>query len=272
MARVPRLRGRTDVDAQILGGFTNRTWRIDTGGERFVLRIPGPGTNALTDRHLEARNLRLAVAFGLAPEVVWLDADEGLLVTRYINNARPLANEDIEDVATRRAMLALLGQLHAAPPRLVTRLDPIATSRRYLAVCGATPALTDVTRRLEASLAALADSLSAQPVRVAPCHVDANPTNFVSDGQRLWLVDYEYAAHCHPLWDVVCLAAECGWQREQLDSLLADWPAADGSENDAMLDAWWEAFSLTRLAWLAAQVAAGNRVEESLADLQAQLG
>src|SRR3954468_7228967 len=72
--------------AEVLGGgITNHNFRVDVGGESFVLRIAGRDTDLLgIDRSVEHEAALAAAAVGIGPEVVRYLEPEGYLVTRYI--------------------------------------------------------------------------------------------------------------------------------------------------------------------------------------------
>ena len=96
IARVPQWAGATDLKTSSLGGgITNRNYKIEVGGEAFVLRIAGADTDLLgIDRENEHAANAAAGELGIAPEVVYFIEPEGYLVTRFITG-RPLPVEEI---------------------------------------------------------------------------------------------------------------------------------------------------------------------------------
>jgi thiamine kinase-like enzyme len=261
--RVPRFRGIADdaLEFKRLGGATNQNFRVTHGGESFVLRVAGAGTNELTDRTTEWAHLNLAAAWRFAPAVLWHDADTGALLSRYISNARTLNVDDVRRPQIRQQMTRMLARLHRMPLRFAFTLDPFATITRYLKAAAGYGELAveynELIGRHQKLGKAVDNATDRTPASIVPCHIDANPGNFIDDGTRLWLVDWEYAAHSHPLWDLACLCEEAGLNDDEADAVLNSYPGkAPGSVPD--LDRWRATFSLTRLAWLAAQVAANN--------------
>ena len=73
---------------QRLGGLTNLVYRIDTGAQRLVLRIPGKGTEEYIDRAVEMHNARVAAKAGVSAEVVYADAQSGVMLTRHVDGIR----------------------------------------------------------------------------------------------------------------------------------------------------------------------------------------
>ena len=84
------------VVTPITAGITNRNFRIDVGGESFVLRIAGRDTGLLgIDREAEYEAGRAAAAAGVGPEVfAWLP-EHSCLITRFVSG-RPIPAEDLQ--------------------------------------------------------------------------------------------------------------------------------------------------------------------------------
>ena len=87
LAAIPGFDGHRASRARLtrLVGMTNRVYKVESEGERFCLRIPGGGgAAAKIDRRAEEVNARLAATAGVAPEVLYFDAD-GLMLTRFLD-------------------------------------------------------------------------------------------------------------------------------------------------------------------------------------------
>src|SRR5690606_28150841 len=71
----------------LAGGVNRRSYEVDMGGARYVLRLPTAGAEGLLDAATEARAMSAAAAAGLAPRVAKVDAAAGLLLTEYCERA-----------------------------------------------------------------------------------------------------------------------------------------------------------------------------------------
>jgi thiamine kinase-like enzyme len=175
------------------GGITNRNFKVTLGGEAFVLRIGGKDTELLgIDRHAEHAASRIAADLGLAPEVVGFVEPEGYLVTRFVEGE--VGRVDLEQVG--RA----LARLHLGPA-FPARFDSFRVVEAY----GAT-ALTHGVAVPAAFARAkeVADAIERRRAGVAPrpCHNDLLNANFIDDGSRSWIVDWEYAGMGDPFFDL----------------------------------------------------------------------
>jgi thiamine kinase-like enzyme len=173
------------------GGITNRNFRVEVDGEgSLVLRIGGKDTALLgIDRHVEHAATRAASALGLGPDVIAFVEPEGYLVTRYVHGEAPSADEvrelRLEEIA------AALRRFHDGPP-IPGRFDSFRVVEAYAATAtmrGVAPPPAFAEAK------AIADRIERargeQTLR--PCHNDLLNANFINDGGRLWIVDWEYA-------------------------------------------------------------------------------
>jgi thiamine kinase-like enzyme len=53
-------------------------------------------------------------------------------------------------------------------------------------------------------------ALDSHPVALAPCHCDPLTENFLDDGDRMWVVDWEYSGMNDPIWDLGDMSVEAG--------------------------------------------------------------
>ena len=180
------------------GGITNRNFRVDVGGESFVLRVGGKDTELLgIDRRAEHGASVVAARLGVAPEVVAFVEPEGYLVTRYVEG-------DVGRVEVERAG-AILRLVHGGPP-IPGRFDSFRVVEAYAATAVArglrVPADYDRARELAVEIERRRGKRSLRP-----CHNDLLTANFIDDGERLWLVDWEYAGMGDPYFDLANFAA-----------------------------------------------------------------
>src|SRR5439155_1950660 len=88
LGQIPGWSGSDVLVTPLVGGITNQNYRVDIGGESFVLRIGGKGTQLLgIDRGRERTCTALAAAVGVGAEVVHFLPAEDVLVTRFIAGA-----------------------------------------------------------------------------------------------------------------------------------------------------------------------------------------
>lgn len=240
-----------------LPSLTNRTFLVECGaGEAYVLRLPGKGTARYIDRAGEAANARAAAGIGITPPVLFADPASGVMLSRYLAGAVPLTPERLGDGNHFRAAVGLLKRLHDSG--LVFRGEMLLYPKidQYLAMAS-TPALRELRRAGEALRPLIERDWSGG---LRPCHIDPAPLNFIAVADRYFLVDWEYAAMCQPLWDLAGLSIEGHFDAAQDAAMVALYFGAD-----ADLEAWQSRLHLYRIvlrlvaaSWGAVQIAAGN--------------
>ena len=188
------LRGPPLVVGRLEGGLTNESRRLDTDAGPAVLRLNHPAGERLgIDRHTEARVLDAVAAAGVAPAVWHNDPGAGFLVTELVNG-RPWGQGDMGDPVQRQRLAAVVARYQALPLALAPR-DYLAYLDNYwhqLRLAGAV-ASADLTARWQHHRKAIArwQQSGWQPVL---SHHDLTPGNILDTGERLVLIDWEYAA------------------------------------------------------------------------------
>lgn len=204
MQRVPELAGHELTLTPLSGGITNRNFLVDVAGrlDRYVIRLAGNDTHLLgISREVEHAATVAAAGVGVGPEVTAFIRPEGYLVTRFIEGS-PVADDVIHQPATLERVAASLRRIHDGPaiPGLFVPLR-IVEAYRALARARGVPIPPEyelaaaIGRRIE--LACLAN-----PVELRPCHNDLLNANFIDDGGRIRIVDWEYAGMGDPFFDL----------------------------------------------------------------------
>ena len=199
------------------GGITNHNFKVIAGGEAFVLRIGGNDTALLgIDRKVELEASLRAAALGIGPEVVAFLEPEGYLVTRFV--------EGETGAVTPAEAAALLRRLHAAA-EIPGRFDSFRVVETYAETAGsagvALPAGFEAAKTIADLIEARRGSYA-----LAPCHNDLLAGNFIR-GERLWIVDWEYAGMGDPAFDLANFAVSNGLDASGDRELLEAYIGAD---------------------------------------------
>jgi len=215
--RVPWLRDAGTPER--LAGLTNLNYRIGD----YVLRISGAATSEYISRTEEEVAARSAAAAGVNAEVLFFDASDGLMVTRFVDGGVTMTPElfRADDGAIRRAGRAMR--------RLHTDAEPFANEYRVFDMIDEYKALLlsksapmpDGFDEVQADAEVGRAALLANAVPVVPCHCDPLCENFLDTGAMTYLIDYEYAGNNDPMWDLGDFSVEAGFGPEH-DGVLLD--------------------------------------------------
>ena len=223
MQRVPDLAGRELEFSPLSGGITNRNFLVTAAGarDRFVLRLAGNDTHLLgISREVEHAATVAAAGVGVGPEVVAFVRPEGYLVTKFIVGG-PVSDDAVHRPETIRRVADSIRRFHDGPPipglfmpfRIVEAYRALAMARG-VAIPGAYELAMSIARRIE--LAFL-----ASPVELRPCHNDLLNANFIDDGERIRIVDWEYAGLGDPFFDLGNFSVNNGLTPDE-DTLLLE--------------------------------------------------
>jgi thiamine kinase-like enzyme len=226
LARVPLFRNvrQEIIKLELLGGaLTNVCYKVTTGGAAYVLRLAGEGTSGYIDRAAEKHNARVAAAAGVNVEVLYFDARDGTMVTRFVegvsmNGERGFSRDPGSPI---RAALALK-RVHRLKKVFESRFDVFAAIDDYLDFLRGQliPPPQDY-HKLERKVRAVRRALEASPVPLVPCHNDPWPGNLLDADGRIYLIDWEYSGMNDPVWDLGDLSVEAGFEPEQ-DRILVN--------------------------------------------------
>ena len=221
IAAVPAWTGRRVVSAPIAGGLTNRNFRVEVDGVPHFVRIPGTATELLAvDRANELANTRAAADAGVGARVLHHLPEWSVIVLEWLD-ARTMSNAAFQRAGEPTRIARSLQRLHAGP-RFRDDFDMVALTARYLGVIDdrgfAVPA--GYREHLDA-VPRIGAALRARPLPTMPCHNDLLAENYLDDGERLWIVDYEYSGNNDPTFEVGNTAQELEFDEPRLRELVA---------------------------------------------------
>ena len=214
---LPVWRGRISYEP-LLGGLTNESFLVSDSGERLVVRFGRDLPFHHVSRERETMAAKAAFEAGLAPEVIY--AGPGVMVSRFVE-AKTYAPEDLR--ANLERVADIVARFHRALPQKVSGPGFIFwvfhVIRDYARTLEA--GKSRMLPRLPGFLALSAEFEAAQiPLPIVYGHHDLLPANFLDDGERLWLIDFEYAGYSTPLFDLASVASNAHFSPEESETLL----------------------------------------------------
>lgn len=193
------LAGRPQLAGRVEGGRTNRNYRLEAPGidEDLILRVNHPDPQRLgIDREREEAILTVTAKAGISRPVRYWDPGQRFVIFPYLPG-RTWTDRDLEDDAQRARIWPLLERLHAIETAWPRRRyhDYVMAYWRALQRSGRLDAaLESAWQAFEPELKAFdTSSWSARLV-----HHDLIPANILETEDRLYFIDWEYAAPGHP--------------------------------------------------------------------------
>jgi thiamine kinase-like enzyme len=219
LTAVPLFADRTDV-TELSGGLTNRNLKVTTPAGVFVARLSSPESALLSiDRVAEQANSVAAAESGAAPEVVAYAPEINLLAVRFVEG-RTWTSADVLVPENADRIAAACRQLHAGP-RFVNDFNMLTLQPKYLALVQEREfRLPDRYLDFADQAKEISDALSARPVATVPCNNDLLAANFIDNGERLWIIDYEYSGNNDPFFEIGNIWSEASAAPDVLERLV----------------------------------------------------
>jgi thiamine kinase-like enzyme len=213
--------GREIRISPIAAGLTNQNFRVDVDGTPSFVRLPGRSTDLLAvDRANELHNTRAAAEAGVGARVVAHDPSSGAFALEWIDG-RTMSNAAFAEPGTPARIAESLRRLHAGP-RFRDDFDMLRLTEYYLGVVDARSIrIPDGYRSEMPKVALIEAALAAHPLPTVPCHNDLLAENYLDDGRRLWIVDYEYSGNNDPTFELGNTAQELGFDAPRQEELCA---------------------------------------------------
>ena len=211
------------VDIEILKkGMTNRSFIFSCKGSRYIMRIPGEGTDLLIDRYHEAGVYKAISGMGFCDDPIYLDPDKGYKLIKYLENVRSLNPEAEDDI---KKGMALLRKFHDSDIKVDHEFDLFGQLEYYETLWNGRKSCYGDYETTKANVLSLRRFVEKNGTHKCLTHIDAVPDNFLfyegADGQEhLQLTDWEYAGMQDPHVDLAMFSIYSFYTRAQVDKLI----------------------------------------------------
>jgi len=240
---VPLLRNRDSIE-ELSGGITNRNLLIKSKSERYVARISSNSSALLSiDRESEYQNSKLAARIGIGAPVLDYLPGKGLLVIGFLEG-RTYSAKDVSENLPRIAQS--VRTLHCAEP-FVRDFNMFDIQKTYLSI------VQERGFRLPKDYLDFSDKISQMheamnilDVGTVPCNNDLLPGNFIDDGKKVWIIDYEYSGNNDACFELGNIWAEAFLDLEHLEELVDAYYG--GRRPEKIARAWLQAL-LAKYGW-----------------------
>jgi thiamine kinase-like enzyme len=189
------------------GGMTNLNFKVSEGGQQYVVRLGDDDPIHLISRRNETECCRAAFETGISPELVY--TEPGVLVVRFIEG-RVFEEADVRDGVNLGRIVELLRQFHQGIPQHFREVPvmfwvfQVLRHYQHLLKEGKS---RHRDRLLELNSVAVTLENLVGEVNIVFGHNDLLAANFIDDGDKIWLIDFDYAGFNSPLFDLSNLAS-----------------------------------------------------------------
>lgn len=202
-------------------GMTNRSFRFEVGGKRYIIRVPGRGTDRLIDRTNETEVYEKIKGLGLCDTPVYINPTNGCKITRFLEHARTCKPDDPVDLDR---CMEKLRYFHRLSLQVSHTFDIFERIVFYEKLWDDTPSEHEDYQLTKENIFQLKRYIDKQDKKWCLTHIDAVADNFLfypsGTGESLQLTDWEYAGMQDPDVDIAMFCIYSLYNKEQVDRLI----------------------------------------------------
>ncbi len=203
-------------------GMTNRSFLFTCDGQKYIMRIPGEGTDQMINRAEEADVYRAIQDKGLCDDIVYINPNNGYKITKYLNDARvcdPLERDDIQKC------MAVLKRFHNMDLQVGHEFNIFRQIDFYESLWNGEPSVYRDYQKTKERVLSLQSYIDKHIEKKVLTHIDAVPDNFLfttdaSGKEEIRLIDWEYAGMQDPHVDIAMFCIYALYDKKQVDELI----------------------------------------------------
>ena len=219
LKKIPGWTGQNATITSLSGGITNQNFRVDIDDASYVIRTFGKKTHYLgIIRENEYACSKIVAELGIGPAVIHFLPEEGFLATKFID-AKAVSTENACQPKILKRIVKSIKHYHDGP-HFPGQFSPFQTVRNYyrhsikkqVSFPGTLPMVFELMSRIENAVTKVQN--------ITSCHNDLLAANFLDDGTRIWILDWEYAAMGDPFFDLGNFSVNQELNEDQMNLLL----------------------------------------------------
>ena len=209
-------------------GMTNRSFIFTVNNKRYIMRIPGEGTDKLIDRREEYDVYQRVKKEPYTETILYLNPDNGYKISEFLENTRNSDSNNVQDV---KESMNVLRKFHSQNYQVDHTFDIWKQIDFYESLRKTASAYRDY-EEIKDRVLKLKPFIDDNVTKWSLCHIDANYDNFLIDqNNNVFLIDWEYAGMQDPDLDIAMYAIYAGYTKEKIDQLINIYYENKVSEN-----------------------------------------
>lgn len=197
-------------------GMTNRSFFFEHNDDKYIMRIPGKGTDELINRRDEFETYEAIKDLGWTENILYLNPNNGYKLSKFIKNAKNCNPNDLKQVAK---CMDLLRKFHSSNIKVNHCFNLYKQINFYEDLRNGQSAYQDY-KTIKKRVFKLRPFIERNVKKKVLCHIDANPDNFIFSKNHLYLIDWEYAGMQDPDIDIAMFAIYAMYDQQKIDKLI----------------------------------------------------
>lgn len=205
-------------------GMTNRSFLFTCKNKKYIMRIPGEGTDQLINRQQEAEVYHEIDHKNICDDIAYINPQNGYKITEFLEEARTCDPMNEEDV---RKCMKRLRDFHELGLKVAHEFDIFGQMEFYEMLWNGMPSVYKDYKKTKENVLSLKPYIDAHVGKKVLTHIDAVPDNFLfiekNGKEEIRLIDWEYAGMQDPHVDVAMFCIYSLYNKHQVDRLIADY-------------------------------------------------
>ena len=203
-------------------GMTNRSFLFTCKDKKYIMRIPGEGTDQLINRRQEASVYHAIADKNICDDIAYINPENGYKITEFLEGAHVCDPTDCEEV---KKCMSRLRDFHAMKLKVAHEFDIFGQMEFYETLWDGTPSVYKDYEKTKANVWSLKPYIDAHAGEKILTHIDAVPDNFLfvqkNGKEEIRLIDWEYAGMQDPHVDIAMFCIYSLYNKRQVDRLIA---------------------------------------------------
>lgn len=217
-------------------GMTNRSFFFQKNNQKFIMRIPGEGTDQLINRKQEAQVYHAIQDLNLSDKIRYLNPENGYKMTEFLPGTHCCDLEDWDEI---KSCMKVLRDFHHSGLRVEHTFDLYERIEFYEGLWNGEPSCYRDYAETKEKIYELKEYIDQQQKNWALCHIDSVPDNFLirkdeNGKNEIHLIDWEYSGMQDTDVDIAMFAIYSMYEKEQVD-MLVDAYYAEGCSRETRL-------------------------------------
>lgn len=203
-------------------GMTNRSFLFTCNDKKYIMRIPGEGTDQLINRRQEAMVYQTIDGKHICDDIAYINPDNGYKITEFLEDARVCDAENEEDI---QKCMKRLREFHKLGLKVDHEFDIFGQMEFYEKLWNGAPSAYKHYGQTKENILSLRSYIEKYAGEKVLTHIDAVPDNFLfvtnKDGkEEIRLIDWEYAGMQDSHVDIAMFCIYSMYDRKQVDHLI----------------------------------------------------
>lgn len=207
------------IDITVLKkGMTNRSFLFKCKDKRYIMRIPGEGTEQLINRKEEAQVYKTIDGRNICDNIAYINPNNGYKITEFIEGSRVCDANNINDL---KACMKKLREFHELKLTVNHEFNIFKQINFYESLWNGEKSIYKDYEKTKDHVFSLQNFIDEHVREKCLTHIDAVPDNFLfTEEGDIRLIDWEYAGMQDPHVDIAMFCIYALYNRQQVDNLI----------------------------------------------------